>query len=118
MAGEVHDREARDHVALREGSLDLHRPAVPGLQQQRHAEAREGMLELREVEVVSTAVALGVRHLGRVAEDRHSEAWRRTAVVRVSVAQDHPRKAAETGGDRTDLSAYRPDPRIEARHAI
>src|SRR6266542_1885726 len=66
MAREVHDLEPCNVVALGHGALDLHRSAVPILEQERHTDSREPALEPREVEVVGAAVTLGVGDLGRV----------------------------------------------------
>ena len=47
------------------------------------------------MEVAPAAVALGVRAVGRVAEDRHAEAGRGAAVVGVGVAEHDAVDAAE-----------------------
>src|SRR4029450_4016682 len=113
VAREVLHLESRDLVALLDGSLDLHRAAVPHLQEQGHAEAGERALELREVEVVRTAVSLGVRDLGRMTEDRRTERRRGPAMIGVAVAEDHGGESAEAGRHGRDLALHGADAGVE-----
>ena len=62
------------------------------------------------------AVALGVRDLVRVAEDRHSQPGRRSAVVGVAVAEHHARQASKPFGGLGGILGHRLGAGVELEH--
>ena len=93
------DLEARDSSPSETVPSIFTGPPSQRLRKQRHPEPREGALELREVEVVRAAVALGVGDLVRVAEDRHAETRRGAAVVGMPVPEHDAVMPPSAGGD-------------------
>ena len=112
-----HDAEAAHVVAL----LDACRRSRTGPPSHRSQQVRVDRprvrAQLREVDVVPAAVALGVRAVVGVAEDRRAEARRRAAVVDVAVAEHDAVDAAERAAAAAIALVMLLTPRVEHRDA-